>query len=448
MGLAALLRRPDFRLLFAGQALSMYGDSAMLLVLAIWVKVLTGSNGAAGFTLVFVALPSLVGPLGGWVVDRVRRRPFLVVTNLCSAAAVLPLLLVHGRDRVWLIYTVATLYGALLVFHIAALNALLKTMLPESELAGANGVLQTVKEALRLVAPLTGAALYTLVGPGGVAVLDALTFLAAAAALGALSLREPAPERSRESVRSELAAGLRFLWAARPLLHITIALAVALLVIGIAESVVFAIVQQLGKPPEFVGVVVAVQGIGAVAGGFIAARLIRAAGEVRTVIVGLASFGLGAAVMIANWLPLVTIGVVMAGFGLPLVLVGFVTVLQRTASGPLVGRVTTAAQLVIGVPQTVSVALGALLVSVLDYHLLLGVMSAGTLLAVGYLAVTGRGVPAAPEAGISATTAELAGGTVPGAMAASRAMPWSGPRPAHKPVTGTEPERTKTGTPP
>src|SRR5690349_17581727 len=113
MGLTALLRHPDFRLLFEGQGLSMYGDSAMLLVLAIWVKELTGSNDAAGFTLVFVALPSLVGPLGGWVVDRVRRRPFLVVTNLCSAVAVLPLLAVHDAGRVWLIYTVATLYGTL-----------------------------------------------------------------------------------------------------------------------------------------------------------------------------------------------------------------------------------------------------------------------------------------------------------------------------------------------
>ena len=469
MGLAALLRRPDFRLLFAGQGLSMYGDSAMLLVLAIWVKELTGSNGAAGFTLVFVALPSLVGPLGGWVVDRVRRRPFLVVTNLCSAVAVLPLLAVHGADQVWLIYTVATLYGALLVLHVAALNALLKTMLPESSLAEANAVLQTVKEALRLVAPLTGAALYAVVGGGGVAILDGVTFVAAAIALGALRIREPAPERGPSDARTELVAGIRFLWHARPLLHVTIALALALLVIGIAESVVFAIVEYLGKPPEFVGVVVAVQGIGAVIGGFVAAWLIKVSGEVRTVIVGLASFALGAAVMIVTWLPVVTVGVVLAGFGLPLVLVGFVTVLQRTATGPLVGRVTTAAQLVIGVPQTISVGLGALLVSVLDFRVLLAVMAGGTLLAVGYLAVAGGGAlpgPASdplPPAPIAPSAAALVGGTVPAAMSASRAMGWTvprspgrGPGPATRPA-GSPPElerpdeavrRTRTGTPP
>ncbi|WP_051571349.1 MFS transporter [Cryptosporangium arvum] len=432
MRLAALLRRSDFRLLFFGQALSMFGDSAMLLVLAIWVKELTGSNGMAGLTLVFVALPSLLGPLGGWLIDRVRRRPFLVVTNLCSALSVLPLLAVRSAEHVWLIYAVATLYGTLLVLHIAALNALLKAMLPENALGSANAVLQTVKEALRLVAPLTGAALYAVVGGGGVAVLDGVTFVGAAIALSALAVAEPEPVARRESMREELLVGLRFLWNAGPLLHVTVALGMALLVVGIAESVVFAIVESLGRPPEFVGVVVAIQGIGAVAGGFVATWLIRGAAEVRTVVVGLVTFSVGAVMMVAPWLPLLAVGVVLAGFGLPLVLVGFVTSLQRSASGPLMGRVTTAAYLIIGIPQTVSVALGALLVAIIDYRYLLAVMAGGTALAAAYLLVAGRGrtmtIPA-PDAGGGAQTAA-------GAVSASRAMGWAlppAPAPADDP---------------
>ena len=40
----AVLRRPDFRLLFSGVVSTMIGESALLLVLAIWVKDLTGSS--------------------------------------------------------------------------------------------------------------------------------------------------------------------------------------------------------------------------------------------------------------------------------------------------------------------------------------------------------------------------------------------------------------------
>src|SRR5437763_2236192 len=59
----AILSRPDVRLLLAGQALSMFGDWAMLIVLAVWMKVLTGSSSAAG--LVFFVFAA----------RRARRRP-------------------------------------------------------------------------------------------------------------------------------------------------------------------------------------------------------------------------------------------------------------------------------------------------------------------------------------------------------------------------------------
>lgn len=43
----ALFADRDFRLLFAGLVPSMFGDSAMFIVLAIWAKDLTDSNAAA-----------------------------------------------------------------------------------------------------------------------------------------------------------------------------------------------------------------------------------------------------------------------------------------------------------------------------------------------------------------------------------------------------------------
>ena len=89
----AVLRRPDFRLLFAAVFATMFGESALLLVLAIWVKDLTGSNSLAGITLFAIVAPALVAPILGWVVDRFRRRPFLITVILATVAILLPLLL-------------------------------------------------------------------------------------------------------------------------------------------------------------------------------------------------------------------------------------------------------------------------------------------------------------------------------------------------------------------
>ena len=73
------------------------------------------------------------------VADRVRRRPLLIVTNLATAVAVLPLLFVHDRGDVWIIYAVTAAYGFSFTVLGAGLLGLLATMLPADELADANG---------------------------------------------------------------------------------------------------------------------------------------------------------------------------------------------------------------------------------------------------------------------------------------------------------------------
>jgi MFS family permease len=76
----ALLQRRDLRLLITGQSLSMFGDWAMIIVLGIWAKVLTGSNAQAGLVFFVFALAGLIAPLGGLVVDRMHKRPLMIAT--------------------------------------------------------------------------------------------------------------------------------------------------------------------------------------------------------------------------------------------------------------------------------------------------------------------------------------------------------------------------------
>jgi len=61
-----LLSFRDARLLLAGQSLSAFGDWAMLIVLAVWMKSLTGSSALAGLTFFVYAIGSLLGPSAGF----------------------------------------------------------------------------------------------------------------------------------------------------------------------------------------------------------------------------------------------------------------------------------------------------------------------------------------------------------------------------------------------
>lgn len=364
-----LLRDSRFRLLFAGQVASMVGDSVMILVLAIWVKDLTGASGLAGAVTLAIVAPALLSPLLGWAIDRVRRRPFLIWTNAVSAAALLPLLAVRGRADVWIIYAVALVYGLSFLLNSAGLAGLLKYVVAEHRLAEANAALRTVREGLRLVGPLTGAGLYAVLGAPAVVALDVASFLVAAGTVAAIRFREPVPERSELHWRREAGAGFRHLFGAPALRRSALAVAAALLVFGTIESGVFAYVDNgLHRPPTFVGVLVTVMGVGSIAGGVLAPRLIKAVGEPAAIAAGLAALALGLAPLVYPVVGLGLAAVPFAGIGVSLVVIAFATLMQRLTPQALIGRVSTAADLLIGAPQTVSIAAGAILVSTVDYR--------------------------------------------------------------------------------
>ena len=71
--------------LLIGETLSLFGDTALYLALAIWVKTLTGSSAAAGLVFSSLALPSLVAPFAGLIVDRMRRS-LMIATDLALLA--------------------------------------------------------------------------------------------------------------------------------------------------------------------------------------------------------------------------------------------------------------------------------------------------------------------------------------------------------------------------
>jgi MFS family permease len=381
-----LFRRREARLLLAGQILSFFGDSAMFLVLGIWVKDLTGSNAAAGLVFFVLAVPQLFEPLAGWVVDRLPRRPTLMASHGALAVVMLLLLLVDGEEDVWMIYVVAFLYGVGGAFAYPARNGLLKTILPDELLADANAALQSTREGFRLVAPLAGAGLYAAVGGGAVAVLDSLTFVGSVAALALITVAEPKPDPPEHRFLREVAAGAHHIWTIVPLRQLIGAVAVALVVIGFVETAMFAVVDQgLDRPPAFLGVLEVFQGIGAIAGGLTAARAIRRFSEVRVAGMGIALFGAGAALLILANLPAAFTGFTVAGVGLAWAVIGFSTAIQRLTPIHLIGRVSGTAGMAFGVPQTFSIALGAVLITVVDWRLLIATMAAVTVACGAYL---------------------------------------------------------------
>lgn len=416
----SLLRLQPFRVLLAGQTLTLLGDLALIIVLGVWAKNLTGSVSAGGAAFFAMIAPTLASPLLGALIDRYPRRRILIVNDLVTACGLLPLLAVHGRSTVWIIYAVAAFYGFSQQVFFAARAALLQSMLSDGHLGPANAVLESLRMGLRIAGPVIGTALFATLGGGAVALLDAGTFLASAALLSSLRIPDIAP-RAATALRDELGGGIRHIRATPILRRLMLALCATVAVLGLLQVVGLALVDRgLHRPATFLGVIFAVEGAGAIAGGLVTPALLRRFGETRLAAGGLVLAGVSLGVMANPHLAPVLAGSALGGAGFSAFLVGYTTLLQRSTATELQGRVFTAAEATAGVPYTTMLGLAVLGVGLVDYRVML---TAGMLVLALAGAYLGRGERAprraAPELGLIRAPAPALTVAPPGTRASS-----------------------------
>ncbi|MEU4546502.1 MFS transporter [Nonomuraea dietziae] len=386
----AVLGRRDVRPVFLGMAASLLGDASLLLIPSILAKKLTGSDGAAGLALFFFTAPMCLAPLFGMVIDRADRRRFLIGSCLVSAVALLPLALVSGQETFWLVYPVSMAMGCSYTAIFGALSGLLKTMLPCELLAQANNALQTARHGARLLGPLLGMAIYTGAGLWAAVAFDMLTFAVAAVAFALLPTTPPVPRPPFGRWRDEVTAGLRHIRAEPEIRSAARAFVLMFLAAGLTESLIFAVIESLGRSPEFTAVTSTAMGLGAIAGGFVVARAVDTLGELRMVGAGIVLYGLALGMWLVSAEAAMVASMALAGAGLTLSSVAVRTLLQRRSPDEVVGRVSTAFDALGGGAQLLSVAAGAAMVTLIDHRLLLVVVSTTVMLA-GFHAVRASG---------------------------------------------------------
>lgn len=339
-----------------------------------------------------VYAPSLAGPLAGMFADRVRRRRFLLGLNALSAVMLLPLLAVSGPAEVWIIFAVMTWYGIDLTLEGPTENGLFVEMLPAELRQRLNGWNLGLQETGRLLAPLLGAGLFVLVGGGGVALLDAATFVLAALMIWRIRLEEVKPAPKETHWRADVLAGMGHIRVNPELRRLVLAGAVVIEISGIGVAAQYSLVQALGEPPSFLGVLTAALGAGSIVASLTSSRLLGHIGEGWLAVIGTANFVLGSLLRASGWLPAAVVGSVVLGFALPWVFLAVLNLAQRATPPELQGRVSAAVLLAAFGLQAPLQAIGSVAISYTTYQVVY-LASAGLALASGgWLArgLTGR----------------------------------------------------------
>ncbi|MEV0579095.1 MFS transporter [Streptomyces sp. RTGN2] len=388
-----VLRDRTAGLFLAAVVVSGFGSSAMSLAAGIWVKSLTGSDSLAALALFTVWLPVLFGPVLGALADRLPGKPLLVGSGIVMALLLTTLTAVDSAGRVWILFAVLVVYGISYVLTDSAESALVARAVDPGLLGDFNGLRMMANEGMKLVAPLTGAALYTRFGGASVALLDAVSFALAAGLYGLLHVRTPDP-----ATGSGTGGGLRQVWTSPVLRPLVLAGSVTMLCAGLNGATLYAVVDRtLGHSPAYAGVLSAVQGVGSVTIGLLAGPLLRRLPERVFTAAGIAVFAVAVGLRAVPYDAVALVACGLIGAGLPCVLIAAMTAVQRETPDALLGRTAATANTLMFAPNAVALALGAGLVALVDVQVLLPLVGA-VALAAAVVLVTGRRrrIPAGP----------------------------------------------------
>ena len=384
----------NFRLVWGATTVSAFGyyvtDIAIPLLA---IKELDVSSFELGLIRVVQQIPNLLfGLVLGVLVDRVRKKPLLIWSDVIRSVVLLAIPLASFWDslNLPLVLAVVFLIGSFnLLFDIAD-RSFIPLVIPRERMVDANSKLEASYASAQMGGPAIGGALVSLLTAPFAILATAATLLSSASLIRRIDVVEPKPEvEEQRSIRADIAEGLRFAWH-HPVLRPVLLTAAGHSFFGWIFLSVYILYMKddLGISDFQVGLVFAAGGIGSLIGTLITPALN-------------ARFGVGPVMVAGNLLfgitgLLIPVAVLVPDYALPLVIaaeflqylaelpffLNAITLLQMLAPDEMRGRVMSTRKFVTWGVQPFGSLLGGLLGGLLTVPLTLVVGEIG-LLAVG-----------------------------------------------------------------
>ncbi|WP_229074953.1 MFS transporter [Actinoplanes sp. DH11] len=343
-----LLYHHDFRQLLFAESVSHIGSQISVLALPlIAVGVLHAPPFQVGLLMTFQYLAFLVvGLPAGALVDRMRRRRVLLAADLGRAVVLGSVPAAWALDMLSMpqLYAVALLSGVLTVFFDVAYQSYLPYLVKSDELVEGNSKLEAVHNVAMIGGPALGGLLVRLVGAPLAALFDAVSFLVSALFVSRIrSVEEVAPHQPRTRIGPEIVQGLRFVLANPVLRAIAFSTAWLNFFSAILESMVLLLLARtLGLSAGTIGLLMAVAGLGALAGALSAERVTGRLGQNRVIwlsVLVTAPFGLLLPFAREGWLLWAAIiGWSVTFFGATVYNIAQVSLRQALTPAHLLGR--------------------------------------------------------------------------------------------------------------
>jgi MFS family permease len=357
----AVWRQPDFRRLWGGQTLSLFGSEVTEFVLPmVAILTLSATTSQVGILRGAQFAPFLLLSLfAGVLVDRVRRRRVMIASNASRAVLIglVPLAAALGVLTAEPLYVIAFLFGVATLMFDTAYLSYLPSLLERTELVQGNSRLAMSASTAEASGPgLGGLLVQAFTAPAALAV-NAIGYAASALSLTRIKRPEPVPEAaepfSLRAVGREIRDGLRIVLGSRYLRPL-VGEAATFNFFEQVFLVVFLVhaVRVLDIGPGLLGLVIAVGALGALTGASTAPLAARRAGLGRALLVSMA-IGNAAPLLVllvtddsALGIATLFVAFLLKGYGVGLSNVHTITLRQTVTPHGMLGRMNASYRVV------------------------------------------------------------------------------------------------------
>lgn len=369
---SSLWRQRDFLLLWSGQTVSEMGSAVTQIALPLFaVVVLKASTFQVGLlTAATSAAFAVIALPAGALVDRRPKRSVMIVCDLLRLVIIgsIPVAAALGTLTMTQLYVVAVATGVCTVFFDVSYQSYVPSLVRAEDLMDANGKLGATGAFAQLGGPSLGGGLVAAFGAAGAMTADAISYAVSVVSIFGIRRREepPPPRRADETLRSQIAEGLRFVTRHRILRRVVACTGTANLFSGMTSALAMVfLVRVLHVRPALTGLIMAGSAIGAIAGGVFAGRLAKKIGSARVIWVSMLVFSAPQVIAAAAWrgwgVLLFPLGWGITGFSALVYNVAQVSYRQSVTPPELMGRMNAAVRWVVWGTLPIGGVLGGVL---------------------------------------------------------------------------------------
>ncbi|MFA5161088.1 MAG: MFS transporter [Elusimicrobiales bacterium] len=353
----------DYWLYQFGQAVSVIGDGCSAIALAWWTLDKTGSPAKMGGILAVsvlarVAARPLLGPLG----DKFPRKNLIIIGDISRAVltAGLAAMVWSGYFNMAAVIAVFTLLGLGSALFGAGAGAIVPQLVPSHKLRDAVQYAMAVSSGGSIAGGLIGGILVSATGAGGAFAVDALSFLAAAAATFMIRA-DTTPKGAPSGWLADFREGIRAIWKIK-ILFWMLALAAFLNFTFAPVMVALPVMvkQARGLPAWFYGGLNSAMSAGIIIGSLAVGRICAKLQQDRAIVAGIVFMGAGIALL--PYAP---------GLALPLALMAF------QGFGSALANIPTEAHIAIATPDEMRARVNSVIASVAEGMMPLGMALSG-----------------------------------------------------------------------